>query len=185
MAALRIIAAAAGWTACVLGAAHGQPLAGPGLVAVILIAHAYSLADPVRQLRPVLVVGVVGTLLESGAIAAGAYLPHEAMRGTPFAPLWITALWLNAAVLAQGVCGSPSRVRPLVAALVGALATPAAYSAASDLHAIAPGWSTPALLTAAAVYGAVLAPAVLWLIAGPRSRLIESPIAPSPESPHV
>jgi hypothetical protein len=184
MAALRIIAAAAGWTACVLGAAHGQPLVGPAVVVVILIAHASSLADPLRQLRPVLVVGVVGTLLESAAIAAGAYVPNEAMRGTPFAPLWITALWLNAAVLVQGVCGCPSRVRPLVAALAGAVATPAGYSAASQLHALAVGWSTPAAIAAAAVYGAIVAPAVLWLISRPNSRLSESPAAPSPESTH-
>lgn len=184
----RTTVALSGWLACVVGAAQAAPLAGPAVVAAILLGHAFTLRNPPRELRPVLVTAIVGTLLESTWIAAGAYLPREAMRGTPFCPIWITALWVNAAVWLQGVAvgdrarppgrlggESPRDVAtgPVIAgaALAGAIAIPASYAGAAALDALSVAWPWDRAAIVAACYGAVAAAAALGLMRASRTQL--------------
>lgn len=185
---VRTIVALGGWLACVLGAAEGMPLAGPAVVAAILLGHASTLRNPLVELRPVLVAAIVGTLLESAWIAAGAYLPREAMRGTPFCPIWITALWVNAAVWLQGVA-LRERARPggaldgeaphdvrlgpglALAPLAGAIAIPASYAGAAALDALSVVWPWDRAAIVAAAYGAVATAAALGLMRASRTQL--------------
>jgi hypothetical protein len=184
MLALRTIAAVAGWLACLLGARMEMPLAGPALVGVMLVAHTATLADPLRQFRPVLILGVLGTLAESAWIAAGVYAPAEAMRGSLLCPLWITALWLNAAVFVQGLPAAGNSRSLVIAAIAGAVCVPAAYALAAGLGAIFVAWRPAPALTAAAAYGAMIAPLTVWLIHGRPSRLTPPPTTASHESSH-
>jgi hypothetical protein len=184
MLALRGIAAAAGWLACVLGARMEMPLVGPALVGVMLVAHAATLADPLRQFRSVLIIGVLGTLAESAWIAAGAYAPVDAMRGSLLCPLWITALWLNTAVFLQGAPATATAKSLAVAALSGAILTPAGYALAAWLGAIFVALQPGPALIAAAVYGALIGPVAVWLTHGRLSRLAPSPPHASHESNH-
>jgi len=113
--------------------------------------------------------------------------------------LWITALWINAAVFVQGMrigntSGAGEGEAPAesmrlggslaLPAVLGAVAMPASYAGADWFHAIAVDWATPIAVAAAACYGAMAAPAMLWLIRGVQSRLMESSAAPSHESNH-
>lgn len=184
MLALRTTAAIAGWLACVLGARIEAPLVGPALVGVMLVAHTATLADPLRQFRPVLILGVLGTLAESAWIAAGAYAPIDAMRGSLLCPLWITALWLNAAVFVQGLPAAANSRSYLVASVAGAVVLPASYALAAVLGVIYVAWRPAPALAAAAAYGALIAPIAVRLMQGRSSRLAHSPPHASHESPH-
>jgi hypothetical protein len=184
MLALRGIAAVAGWLACVLGARMEMPLVGPALVGVMLVAHTATLADPLRQFRPVLIIGVLGTIADSAWIGIGAYAPIDAMRGSLLCPLWITALWLNAAVFVQGLPAAGNSRSLAIAAFAGAVCMPAAYALAAGLGAIYVAWRPAPALAAAAAYGAVMAPIAVWLIHGRPSRLTPSPTTASHESTH-
>ncbi|MEM9657638.1 MAG: DUF2878 domain-containing protein, partial [Planctomycetota bacterium] len=148
---------------CVIGAAQRHPMIGPAVVSAILVIHSWSLRSPSRQLRPILVGAVVGTMIESTWITIGVYFPAGDMRGSPLCPLWLTALWLNFAMFAQAFFSFTS-LRPSVAAIIGAMATPFSYVAAASLGAIVVVWSpTPALL-AWATAGAVGLPATQALM---------------------
>ena len=184
MLVLRTIAAVAGWLACVLGARLEMPFVGPALVSVMLVAHTATVADLLRQFRPVLILGVLGSLAESAWIAGGAYAPAEAMRGSLLCPLWITALWLNTAVFVQGAPAAGNSKSLAVASLVGAILTPAGYAMAAGLGAIFVAWRPAPALAAAAAYGAVIAPLAVWLIHGRPSRLTPPPPHASHESTH-
>jgi hypothetical protein len=184
MLALRTIAAVAGWLACVLGARMEMPLVGPALVGVMLVAHTATLADPLRQFRPVVILGVLGTLAESVWIAAGAYAPIDAMRGSLLCPLWITALWLNATVFVQGAPSVGISKSLAVASLLGGVLTPAGYALAAGLGAIYVAWRPAPALLAAVAYGAVIAPLAVWLIHSSSSRLTPPPPHASHESTH-
>jgi hypothetical protein len=184
MLALRTFAAVAGWLACILGARLEMPLVGPALVGVMLVAHTATLADPLRQFRPVLIIGVVGTLAESAWIAAGAYAPIDAMRGSLLCPLWITALWLNAAVFVQGMPAVGNSKSLAVASFLGAVLTPAGYALAAGLGAIYVAWRPAPAFVVAVAYGALITPIAVWLIQGRPSRLTPPPQHASHESTH-
>lgn len=154
--------------ACLIGAAAGQPLVGPAAVAVTLVAHVWTLEHPAQQLRPLFVLAVAGTAAESAWIAAGLYAPAGAMRGTALCPLWVTALWINGVVFAQGVLLPRMSLRP--APIVGAVAVPAGYVAADATGAILIAWPLVVALGTLAVYGAVALRLIMGLLAMAQAR---------------
>ncbi|MCA9237139.1 MAG: DUF2878 family protein [Planctomycetales bacterium] len=156
--ALFVLAAAA----CVWGAATDRPLAGPAVAAAVLVGHVWTLRDPLRQLRPLLVIAVIGTAAESAWIAAGMYAPAGSMRGTVLCPLWVTAMWLNGAIFAQGVLLNrlPLRLAPLA----GAIAAPLGFVAADGVGAILIAWPLAVALAALALHSAVALWLVMWYV---------------------
>lgn len=154
-----LLAAAAG----LLGAAWGQPLVGPAVAAIVLVGHVWTLRNPLRQLRPLFVIAVAGTAAESAWIAAGLYAPAGAMRGSLLCPLWITAMWLNAAVFMQGVLAK--RVPLRLAAPMGAAVAVATALLADGVGAILVAWPLAVALLVLAAYGAVASPLAMRLIA--------------------
>ncbi|MBX3425963.1 MAG: DUF2878 family protein [Pirellulales bacterium] len=160
---LRTMAFLLAGAASLWGAASGRPLLGPAVVAALLVVHAWTLTDPVRQLRSLLAATVIGTALESTWIALGAYVPAGDMRGTPVCPLWVTSAWLNAVLFWQGVAAE--RLSPGRAAGAGAIAFPLAYLLADRVHAIVVVWPPWAFAAAFSLYGAIALGAVHILIA--------------------
>ena len=151
-----------GWWACVLGAARGQFLLGPAVVAVLLAVQTLGLPAAARRRawRGMLLLGAAGTAIDSlhGALgvldfrgAAAGWLgvfcaatdsqhgglgqgasPQAEVLGA-LAPLWITALWCQFATVLPAF--APLRTRPLVAGLLGAVGGPLAYAGGARLGA--------------------------------------------------
>ncbi len=152
----------AGWFACVLGAAHGMPWAGPLGAAAIVAWHLARAAQPGQELALVVVAAVTGALFETLLVQAGwvRFGTGVLIEGT--APYWMVALWTIFATTLN-VSLRWLRARTGLAALFGAIGGPAAYYAGAELGAlelvridaalvaIAAGWAvlTPVLLRAA------------------------------------
>jgi Protein of unknown function (DUF2878) len=139
-----------GWFASVLGAAHGHPLLGPPVVALVLAVHFLWFRAPGDGLV-VAASTLFGLLAESALLAAGlvAYGPQSHV------PLWIVGLWPNFAI-ALNHSLSWLKSRPVLSAALGAIAGPAAYLGGARLGALAlvdPLWAIAAL---ALVWGAAL-----------------------------
>ncbi len=140
--ALNIVAFNVLWTAGVVGAGRGYGLLGPALLAAYLPLHFLLSTQRRQDLWLAAGAAVLGTLIDSAYAGAGwlefrgtAWAPHAA-------PLWITALWVNFA-LTLNHCLKGLQGRPLLAALLGAIAAPLSYWAGAALGAAelrAPLW---------------------------------------------
>ncbi len=150
------------WFACVLGAAHGRPLAGVGVAMIVIALGLARGAKPRVDAALVAVALVIGLIWDSSMSRLGwiAYAEPGPLPG--IAPVWILALWaLFAMVLREPLRWLHKRL-PL-AALLGALGGPLSYAAAERLGAcrlvepiaagvaLAFGWAviTPLLLVLA------------------------------------
>lgn len=153
---INLLSFQAGWFASVLGAARGSPWLGPSVVAVLAAFHLARIGEWRAEARFLAVAGAAGVAVESGMIAAGLYVPRGPVFDFPVAPPWLAAMWVN-----FGTTPSLSlrflRGRPFAAALLGAVAGPAAYLAGERLGAIrfeSPAWR--GVLALAVVWGAAV-----------------------------
>ena len=150
----------AGWWACVLGAAHGAPLAGPAIVAALLAVQVGTLEPGLRgqTWRFVLLLGAAGTVVDSLLASLGLM----SLRGAfaPWlAPLWITALWCQFATVVPALSALTSRLG--VAALLGAVGAPLAYGGGARLGAAT---LHPSPWVSLVAIGAVWALAFPWML---------------------
>lgn len=154
-----------GWFACVLPAAEGRMWLGPLAVAAIVALHLGFVSregERARELRYVLLVGLLGLVLDTGLRAVGAirYPTSEAVWSSALAPPWITALWVLFATLPfhslQWLKG-----RTALAVGLGAVGGPLSFLAGSRSGAV--GFATEPALTwiCLAVEYAVVTP---WLL---------------------
>lgn len=151
------------WFAAVLGAAHGRPLAGTLCALAAIGWHLWVVPRPAPELRLVLLACLVGGAAESVVVALGHVTYPSGQPLADWPPYWIVALWgLFATTLNVNLRWL--RGRPWLAACVGAVAGPAAFSAGVRLggaHFVHPG---PALATLACLWALAL-PLLLWLSA--------------------
>lgn len=162
-------ASQAAWFAAVLGAAHGHPVAGALPALAVVGWHLAISARPGAEARLVLAATALGAVFETTMLATGlvAYAPHPGPAGLP--PGWLLALWaVFAATLNVTLRGL--RGRPALAALLGAVAGPAAFSSGvrlgaahfvdptAALAALAVGWAIamPVLMALASRWDGVL-----------------------------
>jgi serine/threonine-protein kinase len=124
-----------GWFACVLGATHGHPYVGPLVVMATLAAHVQA-QPPKGRAAEALVLGLVAAA-GFGVDTALLRLGIITVQGALVSPSWLVALWPNfaAATAANGSLASLAR-RPLLGALLGALAGPFVYDSGRALGAI-------------------------------------------------
>jgi len=124
-----------GWFACVLGAAWQMPVSGTLLASLIVIYHLY--ANPPRANEVILIVLAVllGTTWDSWLVIQGWLSFNSGMLHPFLAPYWIIMLW---ALFATTINISLAwlKQRYLLAALLGAIAGPAAYYAGTRLGAV-------------------------------------------------
>ena len=149
----------AGWFACVLGAAHDLPWAGPLAAAAIVAWHLARAAQPNHELALVAVAAVLGALFETLLVQAG-WVRFETgvlIEGT--APYWMVALW---AIFATTLNISLRSLRPhrWLAAVLGAIGGPVAYYAGARLGALEFG-AAGAALAAIAIGWGILTPVLL------------------------
>lgn len=151
----------AGWFACVLSAAHGQPWIGPGVAAAVVAWHTLRAARPAEEIKLIAIAVLIGAVGDSLLVMLGwiAYPSGTLIAGA--APHWILALWaLFATTLNVSLRWLKQRL--LIAALLGAVCGPLSYWAAARLGAAA--FVNPmAVVIALAVGWALIMPALMML----------------------
>lgn len=151
------------WFAAVLGAARGHPLAGTLCALAAIGWHLWVVPRPRRELQLVLLACLVGGAAETVVVALGhvAYPSGQPLAQWP--PYWMVALW-GLFAITLNVNLRWLRGRLWLAAGLGAVAGPAAFSAGVRLggaHFVHPG---PALATLTGLWALAL-PLLLWLSA--------------------
>jgi hypothetical protein len=159
---LNIICFQAGWFACALEAARGQPVVGPLVVGVLLLAQLPLVPAPVRQVRFISLVMLLGWALDSALTHAGviSFAPQRA--GAWLAPAWMAALWANFAGTMH-LCLSWLRGRYRLASALGACGGPLAYYGGQGLGALRLGDPTAISLLVIAVEWGLVTPALVYL----------------------
>lgn len=147
-----------GWLACVYGAAHGMSWAGVGVVAVLVLVH-FVLTHTLREeIAMIVVVGVLGTLVDSAQAASGLLVYQGRYAALPWlGPIWITAIWV---LFASTINWSFEwlKGRTWLAAALGAIGGPLSYVAGERIGAVR--FQRDYLVT-------VLALAVIWSLVLP------------------
>ncbi len=122
------------WLACVLGAAHGQVIAGVACVGVVVGLH-LALSDGRAIECALIAMAVILGLGWDTAMIAFGVVGYASPGAVPWlAPPWILALW---ALFATLLCSPLSWLhrRPFLAAALGAVGGPLSYLAAVRLGA--------------------------------------------------
>ena len=145
-----------GWFACVIGAGRGAPAAGTIFALLIVVAHVVRAASPIEEMKLLGVALALGLVWDSALASTGWIRFTSGVVVDGVAPPWILALWALFATTLNVSLGW-LKGRPLVAALLGAVAGPLSYWAGARLGAIEFEALTPALC-ALAIGWAVMTP---------------------------
>jgi hypothetical protein len=122
------------WLACIRAAALGWPWTGTLCVAGAAAWHLHRAARPTPEARLIMLSMALGLVVDSALLAGGliTYTSGQWLPGLP--PLWMVSLWgLLATTL--NVSMGWLRGRPLLAAVMGAVAGPLSYAAGVRLGA--------------------------------------------------
>jgi hypothetical protein len=151
----------AAWFAAVLGAAHQLPLWGTTCVIAAIAWHLGVSARPGPEAVLVALACAIGLVVESAVAMQGhvAYPSGQPVAG--LAPYWMVALWGELAI-ALNVTMRWLKGRWWLAALLGAIGGPAAFSGGVELGGAVFIDKTAALATLACIY-AVAMPLLVWL----------------------
>ena len=158
----------AGWFACVLGGAHGMPVAAVAAAgAVIGVNLWWFSADRASDLRLLLAVALIGFSVDTVNLWLGVFSLFGAPRFPHLCPVWLTALW---AMFGTTLRGSLSWLanRYGLAALLGAVAGPLSYQGGAKLGAVTMHSNRAFSFAALAVGWAVVMPLLVWLAHGSR-----------------
>lgn len=151
-----------GWFACVLGATNGHAWFGPAFVAAALALHVRLQPSGARAREAVVLAltAFFGFLVDTALLRAGVL----ELTGAELSPAWLVALWPNfaAATAPGGSLGSLAR-RPLLGALLGAVAAPLAYAGGVRFGALALHHNRVAALIAIGVVWSAVLPALFAL----------------------
>lgn len=141
------------WFSTVLGQSAFLPLA-----VGLLVLHLWLTVDRRAELLQMTLVGGSGIALDALLSATGVYQ----FAGGVLLPLWMMCLWFGfAAALGRSLAYLGKR--PLVAALVGAIAFPLNYWAGQRLGAVDFGYSLSVTLPVIALCWLVVLPAMFRL----------------------
>lgn len=151
----------AAWFAAVLGAAHQLPLWGTACVLAAIAWHLGISERPGDEAKLIALACVIGIVVETAIVMQGhvAYPSGQPVAGV--APYWMVALWGELAI-ALNVTMRWMKGRLWLAAIVGAIGGPAAFSAGVTLGGAIFIDKTPALIALTCVY-AVAMPLLVWL----------------------
>jgi len=168
--ALNVIGFQLAWFACVIAAARDLSLAGVLFAAAVISMHFALSARPHREAA--LVAGAVAIgIVWDGALGALGWVTYAGATSA-WAPVWILVLWALFATTLN-VSLRWLQARPMVAALLGAVAGPLSYWGAQQLGACRLVQPTAALV-ALALGWAVFTP----LLAALARRLDNAEAAP-------
>ena len=151
----------AAWFAAVLGAAHGVPLWGTLAVAAAIGWHVAISARPLAELALAGLLCVIGLGVETFVVSQGHVAYPSGQPVAWLAPYWMVALWGEFAI-ALNVTLRWLKRRPLLAALLGAVAGPLSFMGGVRLGGARFVDMAPALVTLACLWG-VLMPLLMAL----------------------
>lgn len=145
----------AAWFVCVISAAKMAPWIGVSLVIVLVAIHVLRASRPLRELKFVACMAVIGGCWDSALVFFGllAYPSGTVIAGA--APVWIVALW---ALFAAQFNTTYRWLKPRItlAAVFGAIAGPLSFRGGAALHAVHFVKPWPAAAALAAGWGALL-----------------------------
>ena len=157
--AVNVILFQIGWFACVLGAANGAPWAGAVAAAALVAYHLARAPLPGRESVLILAAVAIGFAFETALARSGWVRFDAGVLDAGTAPYWMVALWAMFATTLN-VSMRPLRSRPALAALLGAIAGPAAYYGGARLEALELV-ATGAALAAIGIGWAIVTPMLL------------------------
>jgi hypothetical protein len=161
---INAIAYQATWLLAIGGAARGWWWLGPATAAVFALWQLRNSKQHRADARLLLYVVMIGFVVDSAFAASGMISYRAAVPWPELAPLWIVALWASFALtLNHSLAYLQNHLR--LAAVLGAIGAPLAYSAAARWEAL--GLAAPvtnSLLVLAATW-ALLTPALSVLAA--------------------
>ena len=129
------------WFAVILGAAHGMPRAGAAVALLVAAVHLVLRRDRV-ELKLIGLAAVIGLLVDSALAITRAGPLRGGMAGRVSRPIWMLSLWIAFATTLNHSLRW-LMLRPVAAALAGALGGPLAYLAGAKLGALT--LATPAV----------------------------------------
>ncbi|MBX3396616.1 MAG: DUF2878 domain-containing protein [Phycisphaerae bacterium] len=159
---INILLFQATWFAAIFGAAQGHAWPGPLFATITLVIHLLMRTHRAVEARLVLSCALIGFVVDClwarlGILSFAAEMP----RSWP-CPLWMLSIWIGFATTLNGGLARLQR-RFLLAAVIGGVSGPIAYSAAESIGAILiHGSRVPALCLIGGGY-AVLLPIMLRL----------------------
>jgi hypothetical protein len=123
------------WLSAVFGAAAEQTWLGPVAVVLWLAVYCWLTGRPKLEIQIALTVVMLGLMIDTLLIGAGAYTPQGLIGGWPVTPPWMLALWVNFGTLVNGGL-SWLQGRYLLGAVLGAWGGPLAYYSGHRLGAL-------------------------------------------------
>jgi len=158
----------AGWFACVMGAASGQPELGVAVAAVAIGVHLVLTPARTGAVSLILATGAIGFTIDTLLAVVGTFTFPGSGVMTWLSPPWLVAIWMMFATTLNGSLAWLAE-RPLLAAALGAVGGPASYGYGARLGAVEmpSSWSLVVL-------------AVVWAVAMPglfalRRRIVATP----------
>ena len=151
----------AAWFAAVLGAAHRVPLWGTACVIAAITWHLGVSARPGQEAKLIGLACLIGFLVESVIAMQGHVVYPSGQPVAWLAPYWMVALWGELGI-AMNVTMRWMKRRLWLAALLGAIAGPLAFASGVRLGGAQFIDTTPALLTLAIAWAALM-PLLVWL----------------------
>ena len=160
----------AGWFACVLGGAHGVPLAAVAAAgAVIGVSLRWFSVDRMSDARLFLAVALIGFCVDTVHLRFGVFALIGDPRFPHLCPLWLVALW---AMFGTTLRGSLSWLagRYGLAALLGGVAGTLSYLGGAKLGAVTLHANRAFSIPSLAVGWTVVMPLLVWLAHSGRFR---------------
>jgi hypothetical protein len=164
----------AGWFACILGAAHGMPVAAFAAACAVIGVNLWQFSkDRMSDLRLLFTVALIGFCLDSANLSFGVF----SLIGDPhfphLCPLWLVALWaMLATILRESLSWLAGRYG--LAALLGAIAGPLSYLGGVKLGAATMNPNRAFSIAALATGWAVAMPILIFLAHGNLQRAEKS-----------
>jgi hypothetical protein len=158
---INFVAFQIGWFSSVVGASRGWTFLGPAVVLAIVVYHVARSHEPVRELKFLVVVALLGTAVDSFFAASGLVVYRGGHAIAWIAPAWITAMWANFGTTIHASLGWLAKSYSL-AAVFGAVGGPLTYAAAARLGAAEINESWWGLAALGLAWGIVL-PFLFWL----------------------
>ena len=156
-----------GWLAMVLGAANGHPWKGSMAGLLLIAAHLSLSRDPIAEIKNVLAIGIMGTLVDSAQALAGVFVFESGYWTYWVVPFWMTVMWMQFATLFNFIL-SWLKGRYVLSAFLGSVGGPVAFLTGERLGGVIfPMGTIRSLLILAAVWS-VVTPVCVFIAA--RSR---------------
>ncbi len=154
--------AAAGWWACILGAAAGNPWLGPVVVSAYLGFHLSWSKQKQHDAIFILLAGLVGLGVETIKKITGLIIYQADIPGGLLPPFWMLAMWLLFASTLTASLGW-LRGRYLLSFALGAVFGPLSYLAGEGLGAISLPHPPLISITALSIIWALALPTLAWM----------------------